>query len=175
MCLSRAFLPFSSLCDALGGPSFTCISGCSWVQPTGALAGGRGWEASEVGVFILLASWLQGCGLAVAVFLWGRAQFFGGSPLLELQLELLDSYSCLQVPGPAPSLHPSGYARPQLPAVANPRGLHHPSWLPPILPYIRTAPSSHPSLNYPLKQMPLFLARTPTDNTTALCQYLCGL
>ena len=49
----------------------------SWVQPMGALAGGRGWEESEAGVFILLASWLQGCGLAVAVFLLGRTQILG--------------------------------------------------------------------------------------------------
>lgn len=80
-------------------------------------------------------------------------------------------------PGPrAGSLPPPiRLCQAQLPAVANPRGLRHPLWLPPILPHIRTVPSSHPSLNYPLKQMPLFLARTPTDNTTALCQYLWSL
>ena len=171
MCLCRAFLPFSSLCDALGGPSFTCIGGCQLGSTNGSpgrrqrLGSEWGWGIYSPGK--LAAGLWAGSGcvpVGVGTILWG-------SPLLEL----LDSYSCLQVPGPAPSLHPSGYARPQLPAVANPRGLHHPLWLPPILPYIRTAPSSHPSLNYPLKQMPLFLSRTPTDNTTTLCQYLRGL
>lgn len=77
----------------------------SWVQPMGALAGGRGWEESEVGVFILLASWLQvGLWVGTGCVPVGEDTNFGGSPLLELQL----SYSCLQVPGLALSLHPSG-------------------------------------------------------------------
>ena len=71
--------PFPACVTPWEAPLLPASVAASWVQPTGALAGGRGWEASEVGVFILLASWLQGCGLAVAVFLWGRAQFFGAA------------------------------------------------------------------------------------------------
>lgn len=49
---------------ALGGLSFTCISGCLPGSSNGS-PGRKLRLASEVGVFILLASWLQHCGLAV--------------------------------------------------------------------------------------------------------------
>lgn len=42
-------------------------------------------------------------------------------------------------------------------------------------PTYKNSPFLTPPLIIPLKQMPLLLARTPTDNTTALCQYLWSL
>lgn len=99
MPLSRAFPPFSSLLCALGGHCSTWISqlplASCWVQPVGALAGGRGWEEKKVGVFILLATSLLGCGLAVTVSLCGRAQLFGGFATATIQPRLSPgSHTC---------------------------------------------------------------------------------